>query len=181
MANKTLEVTVWDNDFGLKNDYIGGLTLSMASKGEKLRHWLKMFRRPDIYFEQWHLLSKEPPNIVPLNMESMFHKKLSIAAGLTSPTSGEGIESKKSSGPSPPNSSNSSNAFNYYGSSSGGGHGNTNSSSNSSLNQSTSPTGQAGGHSSNQLAPSNSTRNNPSSPRHRRPSFNNLSQAIFPN
>ena len=52
----------------------------MGSKGEKLRHWLKIFKRPDVYFEQWHLLSKEAPNIVPINMESMFHKKLSIAA-----------------------------------------------------------------------------------------------------
>ncbi|GAV03979.1 hypothetical protein RvY_14332-2 [Ramazzottius varieornatus] len=59
LLKKTLEVTVWDRDYGKANDFIGGVQLGINSKGEKLKHWYEMLRNPDTKYEKWHGLVNE--------------------------------------------------------------------------------------------------------------------------
>lgn len=62
LLTKTVEITVWDKDFG-KNDYIGSVTLNQNRTGEELKHFFTMVKNTDIYHEQWHTLqNKEDSN-----------------------------------------------------------------------------------------------------------------------
>jgi len=59
LPKKTIEVTVWDKDYGRTNDYIGGLQIGINSKGERLRHFLHTIKNPDKRHDRWHHLSAE--------------------------------------------------------------------------------------------------------------------------
>ncbi|TFJ96414.1 ribose 5-phosphate isomerase [Platysternon megacephalum] len=61
LAQKSLEITVWDYDIGKSNDFIGGTTLGRGCKGERLQHWLGCLQTPDQRWEQWHTLTNELP------------------------------------------------------------------------------------------------------------------------
>uniref|UniRef100_A0A8C2WC53 Double C2-like domains, alpha n=1 Tax=Cyclopterus lumpus TaxID=8103 RepID=A0A8C2WC53_CYCLU len=61
LANKTLEVTVWDYDLGRSNDFIGGVCLSRYSQGDGLRHWTQCLKNPGSRAERWHILTNELP------------------------------------------------------------------------------------------------------------------------
>jgi hypothetical protein len=55
LLTKTIEISVWDKDFG-KNDFIGIVQLGQPRTGEELRHFFTMIKNPEIYHEQWHNL-----------------------------------------------------------------------------------------------------------------------------
>lgn len=55
LLSKTIEITVWDKDFG-KNDYIGSVSLNQMQTGAELKHFFTMVKNTDIYHEQWHSL-----------------------------------------------------------------------------------------------------------------------------
>uniref|UniRef100_A0A8C4DP05 C2 domain-containing protein n=1 Tax=Dicentrarchus labrax TaxID=13489 RepID=A0A8C4DP05_DICLA len=61
LANKTLEVTVWDYDLGRSNDFIGGVCLSCHSQGDALRHWMDCLKNKGRRVERWHILTNELP------------------------------------------------------------------------------------------------------------------------
>uniref|UniRef100_A0A672G499 Double C2-like domains, alpha n=1 Tax=Salarias fasciatus TaxID=181472 RepID=A0A672G499_SALFA len=61
LANKTLEVTVWDYDIGRSNDFIGGVCLSGLSQGDALRHWTDCLKNKGCRVERWHILTNELP------------------------------------------------------------------------------------------------------------------------
>jgi len=79
---KTIEINVWDKDFG-KNDFIGKLNrlnsfeikriliklnlkgcvqLDQQRSGDELKHFFTMVKNPDIYHEQWHTLHLKESN-----------------------------------------------------------------------------------------------------------------------
>ncbi|XP_045886054.1 double C2-like domain-containing protein alpha [Micropterus dolomieu] len=64
LANKTLEVTVWDYDLGRSNDFIGGVCLSCHSQGDALRHWMDCLKNKGRRVERWHILTNELPRSV---------------------------------------------------------------------------------------------------------------------
>lgn len=59
LSKMTLEVTVWDKDFGKKSDFIGGIRFEIKSKGDVLRHWYDVLKSPNKEHEQWHSLSTD--------------------------------------------------------------------------------------------------------------------------
>ncbi|XP_033120144.1 double C2-like domain-containing protein beta isoform X2 [Anneissia japonica] len=59
LSKKTLEVTVWDHDFGKSNDYLGGVQLGIHAKGPRLKHWFETLKYSDKRFERWHVLTRE--------------------------------------------------------------------------------------------------------------------------
>ncbi|XP_028662958.2 double C2-like domain-containing protein beta isoform X2 [Erpetoichthys calabaricus] len=61
LTKKTLEVTVWDYDIGKSNDFIGGVTLGINAKGERLKHWFDCLKNKDKKIERWHTLTNELP------------------------------------------------------------------------------------------------------------------------
>ncbi|RVE70029.1 hypothetical protein OJAV_G00083970 [Oryzias javanicus] len=61
LAQKSLEVTVWDYDLGRSNDFIGGVCLSCRSKGDALRHWMDCLKNKGRRVERWHILTNELP------------------------------------------------------------------------------------------------------------------------
>uniref|UniRef100_A0AAQ5Z4D1 C2 domain-containing protein n=1 Tax=Amphiprion ocellaris TaxID=80972 RepID=A0AAQ5Z4D1_AMPOC len=61
LANKTLEVTVWDYDLGRSNDFIGGVCLGCQSQGDALRHWTDCLKNKGRRVERWHILTNELP------------------------------------------------------------------------------------------------------------------------
>ncbi|XP_078081088.1 double C2-like domain-containing protein beta [Mustelus asterias] len=64
LAKKTLEVTVWDYDIGKSNDFIGGVTLGINAKGERLKHWFDCLKSKDKKIERWHTLTNELPGSI---------------------------------------------------------------------------------------------------------------------
>lgn len=58
LANKSLELTVWDHDVGKSNDFIGGIVLDIKSSGSALSHWYDMLKTPNQLHIQWHTLEK---------------------------------------------------------------------------------------------------------------------------
>ncbi|XP_069838368.1 double C2-like domain-containing protein alpha [Dendropsophus ebraccatus] len=61
LQKRSLEVTVWDYDLGKSNDFIGGVTLGMNSKGECLKHWMECLSSTNQRAEHWHTLTNELP------------------------------------------------------------------------------------------------------------------------
>nr|XP_033801447.1 double C2-like domain-containing protein alpha isoform X4 [Geotrypetes seraphini] len=61
LSQKSLEVTVWDYDIGKSNDFIGGVTLGMNTKGECLKHWTECISYLNKKMEHWHTLTNELP------------------------------------------------------------------------------------------------------------------------
>ncbi|XP_013406961.1 double C2-like domain-containing protein beta isoform X2 [Lingula anatina] len=59
LAQKTLELTVWDKDIGRHSDYIGGVQLGITAKGTRLKHWFETLKYPDKKHEYWHILSAD--------------------------------------------------------------------------------------------------------------------------
>ncbi|XP_068087082.1 rabphilin-3A [Anabrus simplex] len=59
LPKQSLEITVWDKDYGKSNDYLGGLELGWHSKGERLKHWVDMIKFPDHRHEGWHNLCED--------------------------------------------------------------------------------------------------------------------------
>ena len=55
LLTKTIDISVWDKDFG-KNDFIGAVQLGQQRSGEELKHFYTMIKNPDLYHEQWHTL-----------------------------------------------------------------------------------------------------------------------------
>lgn len=55
LLTKSIEISVWDKDFG-KCDFIGVVQLSQRRSGDELRHFFSMVRYTDVYTEQWHKL-----------------------------------------------------------------------------------------------------------------------------
>ncbi|XP_059829197.1 double C2-like domain-containing protein beta isoform X1 [Hypanus sabinus] len=64
LAKKTLEITVWDYDIGKSNDFIGGVTLGINAKGERLKHWFDCLKSKDKKIERWHTLTNELPGSI---------------------------------------------------------------------------------------------------------------------
>lgn len=56
MLTKTIEVSVWDKDFGTKNDFIGMVKLSQQRTGDELKHFFTIIKNPELYHEKWHTL-----------------------------------------------------------------------------------------------------------------------------
>uniref|UniRef100_A0A1I8HW69 C2 domain-containing protein n=1 Tax=Macrostomum lignano TaxID=282301 RepID=A0A1I8HW69_9PLAT len=56
---KTLEITVWDKDFGAKNDFIGALRLGNKCSGERWTHWEAAIKMPYQTHTVWHPLGVE--------------------------------------------------------------------------------------------------------------------------
>lgn len=56
LTNFTLYLTVWDKDFGKRDDYLGGLELNCKSTGARLRHWIDAMKFPDHRHRAWHNL-----------------------------------------------------------------------------------------------------------------------------
>ncbi|MBN3311126.1 RP3A protein, partial [Amia calva] len=61
LAKRTLEVTVWDYDLGMSNDFIGGVQLGIDAKGEELKHWFECLKFKDKKVEYWHTLTNHNP------------------------------------------------------------------------------------------------------------------------
>ncbi|XP_076971642.1 double C2-like domain-containing protein gamma [Tamandua tetradactyla] len=60
LAQKTLQVSVWDYDLGTADDFIGGIQLSSHAAGERLQHWLECLGHNDHRLELWHPLDGAP-------------------------------------------------------------------------------------------------------------------------
>ncbi|CAG0923267.1 unnamed protein product [Notodromas monacha] len=56
LPRRTLEISVWGNDSGLREDCLGGVQIGIDSKGERLRHWFEAIKHPDIRHDRWHFL-----------------------------------------------------------------------------------------------------------------------------
>uniref|UniRef100_A0A1I8H245 C2 domain-containing protein n=1 Tax=Macrostomum lignano TaxID=282301 RepID=A0A1I8H245_9PLAT len=59
LQEKTLEITVWDKDFGTKNDFMGALVIGNRCSGERWSHWEVMMKQPYQRHDRWHSLCPE--------------------------------------------------------------------------------------------------------------------------
>uniref|UniRef100_A0A3Q0RR27 Double C2-like domains, gamma n=1 Tax=Amphilophus citrinellus TaxID=61819 RepID=A0A3Q0RR27_AMPCI len=59
LAKKTLEITVWDYDLGMSNDFIGGVELGINASGQRLRHWFECLKNKGKKVEYWHTLTQQ--------------------------------------------------------------------------------------------------------------------------
>ncbi|CAD5220053.1 unnamed protein product [Bursaphelenchus xylophilus] len=59
LPKKTLEIGVYDHDVGRHDDYIGGIVLSTAAKGDRGKQWTQCIENPGKTFEYWHKLETD--------------------------------------------------------------------------------------------------------------------------
>jgi Ca2+-dependent lipid-binding protein len=59
LPRKTLEIKVYDHDVGRHDDFIGGILLSTAAKGERGIQWTNVIENPGKTFEMWHKLEAD--------------------------------------------------------------------------------------------------------------------------
>uniref|UniRef100_A0A1I8HP71 C2 domain-containing protein n=1 Tax=Macrostomum lignano TaxID=282301 RepID=A0A1I8HP71_9PLAT len=59
LLQRTLEITVWDQDIGTKNDFIGALMLGNKCSAGRWQHWEVLLKQPYQWHERWHSLSAE--------------------------------------------------------------------------------------------------------------------------
>ncbi|CAG0891959.1 unnamed protein product [Darwinula stevensoni] len=57
LPKRTLDISVWDKDYGRRDDFLGSLRIGIESKGERLRHWFETIKNPDIRHDRWHALT----------------------------------------------------------------------------------------------------------------------------
>ena len=56
LLSKNIEISVWDKDFGSKNDFIGMVKLGQQRTGDELKHFFTIIKNPELYHEKWHTL-----------------------------------------------------------------------------------------------------------------------------
>ncbi|CAF3905490.1 unnamed protein product, partial [Rotaria sp. Silwood1] len=59
LISKTLQITIYNNDFEKKNNFIGGIRLGQSESGDYLKHWFLMIKCPNQSIDMWHNLTNE--------------------------------------------------------------------------------------------------------------------------